>query len=120
MKRHITGKYFLTGFLVLYQFYYVAAQELPTSKPAELGFSDERLDRIDQLFEAYVEDSKMAGSVILVARKGKVGYFKAFGFQDIEKKTAMKEETIFRIASQSKAIVSVAVMILQEEGRLLI
>lgn len=97
-----------------------AGQELQTSKPEDVGFSSERLHRIDQAFRAYVTDNKMAGSVILIARKGKVGYLKAFGYRDMESKAKMGNDAIFRIASQTKAIVSTAIMILQEEGKLLI
>ncbi len=96
------------------------AQELPTAKPEDIGFSSERLQRIDAVFSAYVTDNKMAGSVILVSRRGKVGYFKAFGYRDIESKSTMNRDAIFRIASQTKAVISVAIMILQEEGKLLI
>ena len=96
------------------------AQELPTAKPEEVGFSSKRLDRLDEAFTDYVKNEKMAGSVILLARKGKVCYFKSFGYRDKESKSAMGKETIFRIASQTKAIVSTGIMILQEEGKLLI
>lgn len=96
------------------------AQEISVIKPEEIGLSAKRLQRIDEVFNAYVKDNKLAGSVILVSRKGKVGYYKAFGYRDIETKSVMDKEVIFRIASQSKAIVSVAIMILQEEGKLLI
>lgn len=98
----------------------VLAQNLPTTKPEVIGFSSERLEHIDKVFSGFVKENKLAGSVVLVARKGKVGYFKSFGFRDVETKSAMKNDAIFRIASQSKAIISVGVMILQEEGKLLI
>ena len=98
----------------------VGTQELPTANPETLGFSGERLGRIDKAFQAYADDDKMAGSVILVARKGKVAYFKAFGQRDIAAEAPMKTDAIFRIASQTKAIVSVGIMLLQEEGKLLI
>lgn len=96
------------------------AQEISTAKPEDLGFSTQRLARLDQMFNSYVTENKMAGSVILVARKGKVGYYKAFGFRDKESNSKMELGSIFRIASQTKAIVSVAIMMLQEEGKLLI
>jgi CubicO group peptidase (beta-lactamase class C family) len=75
---------------------------------------------MDDKFNAYVSENKMAGSVILISRKGKVGYYKAFGFRDKESNSKMDEGSIFRIASQTKAIVSAGIMILQEEGKLLI
>ncbi|HMG89718.1 MAG TPA: serine hydrolase domain-containing protein, partial [Chryseolinea sp.] len=95
-------------------------QDLPVIKPEDVGFSGKRLERIDDAFNGYVKDNKMAGSVILVSRKGKVAYYKAFGFRDLEAKSAMTKDAIFRIASQSKAIISTGIMILQEEGKLLI
>ena len=96
------------------------AQDLVIGKPEELGFSTQRLERIDQVFNSYVKENKMAGSVILVARKGKITYYKAFGFRDKESSSKMELGSIFRIASQTKAIVSVGIMMLQEEGKLLI
>lgn len=96
------------------------AQDLVIDKPEALGFSPKRLERLDQVFNSYVTENKMAGSVILVARKGKIAYYKAFGFRDKELKSKMELGSIFRIASQTKAIVSVGIMMLQEEGKLLI
>lgn len=96
------------------------AQELPVGKPEELGFSTERLQRLTSVFQAYVTDKKMAGSVVLVMRHGKVAYFNSFGKRDVEANAPMTNDVIFRIASQTKAIVSTGIMILQEEGKLLI
>src|SRR5688572_4188627 len=87
------------------------AQDLDFGKPEELGLSTQRLERIDQTFNSYVTENKMAGSVVLVARKGKVAYYKAFGFRDKESHSKMEVGSIFRIASQTKAIVSVGIMI---------
>lgn len=96
------------------------AQDLSAAKPELVGFSSERLARLDEKFNSYVTDNKMAGSVILVERKGKIAYYKAFGFRDKESGSKMDVGSMFRIASQTKAIVSTAIMILQEEGKLLI
>lgn len=82
--------------------------------------SSERLERLSTTLEQYVKDGKMSGNVALVARNGKIIYHKAFGKSDIETGNKMTTDAIFRIASQTKAIVSVAAMILQEEGKLLI
>ena len=109
---------FLFVFLILVSSLH--AQELPVGKPEELGFSSERLQRLTQVFQSYVTDKKMAGSVVLIARHGKVAYFNSFGKRDIESNAAMQNDAIFRIASQTKALVSVGIMILQEEGKLLI
>jgi CubicO group peptidase (beta-lactamase class C family) len=98
----------------------VAAQELSRAKPEEVGLSSERLQRLSAVFQEYVDEDKLSGSVIMIARQGKVAYLDALGQRDRESKSPMKTDTIFRIASQTKALVSVGVMILQEEGKLLI
>lgn len=88
------------------------AQSLPRANPEELGFSTERLERLTRTFQKYVDDQKLGGAVVLVARHGKVAYFESFG--------ETKPDAIFRIASQTKALVSVATMMLMEEGALLL
>lgn len=98
----------------------VNAQELSRVKPEDVGMSSERLARLSQTLDGYVNDGRLAGGVAMVIRRGKVAYVHTFGQRDREAKAAMKEDTIFRIASQSKALTSVGVMILQEEGKLLI
>ena len=96
------------------------AQDLPLAKPEEVGMSSDRLQRLTAVFQAYAADKKMAGSVVLIARHGKVAYFNSFGKRDIESNAAMQNDAIFRIASQTKALISVGILILQEEGKLLI
>jgi CubicO group peptidase (beta-lactamase class C family) len=107
-------------FVVLIFVFNVHAQEFPVGKPDELGFSPERLQRLTSVFQTYCDDKKMAGSVVLLVRHGKVAYFNSFGKKDIESSAPMTNDVIFRIASQTKAIVSAGIMILQEEGKLLI
>ena len=96
------------------------AQDFERAKPGELGFSETRLERLAAALEGYVEEEQVAGSVTLVLRHGKLAYFDAAGYRDAASRAPMREDTIFRIASQTKAIVSAAAMILQEEGKLLI
>jgi CubicO group peptidase (beta-lactamase class C family) len=98
----------------------VDAQELPKAKPEDVGLSSQRLQRLSGVLQGYVDDGKLAGAVAMVARRGKVAYLEAFGQRDREAGAPMKKDAIFRIASQTKALVSVGVMMLQEEGRLLI
>lgn len=98
----------------------LVAQDLQVVKPEQVGLSAERLNRIDQVFQGYVDNNQMSGSVILIARKGKIVYFKSFGKRDVASGSAMRTDAIFRIASQTKAIISVGIMMLQEEGKLLI
>ena len=78
----------------------------------------DRLGRIDRLFQQFIDDNKIAGAVVLVLRDGKPTYEKAFGWSDKEAGRKMTADTIFRIASQSKAITSAAVLALIEEGKL--
>lgn len=93
---------------------------LTEASPASVGMSAERLTRIDDLVKEYVEKKWIAGATVLVARNGKIVYYKGLGYDDIDKKTMMKRDAICRIASQSKAITSVAVMMLYEEGKILL
>lgn len=95
-----------------------SAQGLPKGSPKSVGLSQERLDRITAMMQKHVDDGLLAGAVAMVAREGKVAYFQSVGMQDREKKVEMSPGTIFRIASMSKAITSVAVMMLYEEGKL--
>jgi CubicO group peptidase (beta-lactamase class C family) len=78
------------------------------------------LQRLSEVLQDYVSDARLAGAVALVASHGQVAYMEAFGHRDLESGSLMREDAIFRIASQTKAIVSVGVMILQEQGLLLI
>jgi CubicO group peptidase (beta-lactamase class C family) len=96
------------------------AQFLRSASPEDVGMSSERLDRLTDALQGYVDRGEVAGSVAIVVRRGQVAYLEAFGHQDIEADLPMRADTVFRIASQSKAIVSTAIMILQEEGKLLI
>lgn len=96
------------------------AQNLTRVQPEKVGMSSERLQRLSDALQGYVNDGKLAGAVALVARRGKIAYLQAFGQRDREAATPMRDDTIFRIASQSKALVSVGVMMLQEQGKLLI
>lgn len=85
--------------------------------PEAAGFSTERLNRIDTMLQGYVNKLQVNGVVGLLIRDGKIAYYKSFGYDDVEAKTPMKKDAIFRIASQTKAITSVAAMILYEEGK---
>jgi CubicO group peptidase (beta-lactamase class C family) len=97
-----------------------AGAELERGTPEELGFSPERLERLSAALQAYVDEEQLAGSVTIVARRGRIAYLEAFGQRDRDARSPMREDSIFRIASQTKAVVSTAVMILQEDGLLLI
>jgi CubicO group peptidase (beta-lactamase class C family) len=95
------------------------AQGLPkAASPEEIGISTQRLKRLSAAFQSDVDKGVIPGAVVLVARDGKVAFFDAFGFQDREKRIPMKPDSIFRIASMTKPITSVALMMLVEEGKI--
>jgi CubicO group peptidase (beta-lactamase class C family) len=96
----------------------VLAQGLPRGRPDQLGFSVQRLARIDSVMQQYVDSGRVAGVVTLVARHGRIAQLGAYGWADREAGRRMTPDVIFRIASQSKAVTSVAVMALVEEGLL--
>ncbi len=88
--------------------------------PESVSVSAERLSRIDMVLKQAVDSGWIAGAAGFIARDGKIVYNKAFGYSDVEAKTPLKTDDIFRIASQTKAITSVAVMMLFEEGKFLL
>ncbi len=92
----------------------------PQGDPVELGFDAERLERLSSMLHEYSEQQRMSGAVALVLREGQTVFFEAAGYRDVESETPMTHDTIFRIASQTKAIVSAGIMILQEQGKLLL
>ena len=95
------------------------ADGLPTARSAEsVGFSSERLERLDAAIKTGVDKGEIPGAVVLIARNGSVAYFKSFGYRDREAKVPLERDAIFAIASMTKPIVSLAVMMLIEEGRL--
>ena len=96
------------------------AQGLTPAKPESVGMSSARLERLTSALQAYIDDDRLAGAATVVARRGKIVYLEAVGHRDKEAGSPMVTDSIFRIASQTKALVSVGVMLLQEEGTLLI
>ncbi len=91
-----------------------------SASPETAGLSLERLERISQNIQNSIDDARIAGAVSLVARHGKIAYFKAFGMANREDRKPMQTDHIFRICSMTKPITSVAVMMLYEEGRFLL
>ena len=90
---------------------------LEEASPESVGVSPERLVRIDQMCEEAVKEENLPGMVTLMVRNGKIILWKAYGMAENEKGRKMKRDDIFRIASQTKAITSTAVMMLWEEGK---
>lgn len=99
----------------------ITAQKITqATKPETVGFSAERLKRIDANLDDWVSKGWMNGAVGLIIRNGKIAYYKSAGYNDLDTKSAMPKDGIFRIASQTKAITSAAVMMLYEEGKFLL
>ena len=94
------------------------AQALPRAEPGKVGLSAERLERIEQAFSREIDGGKLPGAVIMVARDGQLAYTKTIGYRDKGANAPLAEDSIFRIYSMTKPLVSVAAMILMEEGRL--
>ena len=116
MKKHF---FFLVFAFV--QLSFVAAQQIvPASTAESAGFSTERLKRLDIAMNEWVKSEWMQGGAALVIHNGKIAYYKAVGYNDLETKSTLLKDGIFRIASQTKAITSVAMMMLYEEGKFLL
>lgn len=90
----------------------------PVNRPEDVGLSSERLQRINQFVQRYVDDKEITGAVTMVARRGKIAHFEAQGLMDLEAKTPMRKDAIFRMASMSKPVTGVAILMLLEEGKL--
>jgi CubicO group peptidase (beta-lactamase class C family) len=92
----------------------------PAPAPATLkaGFARDRLAKLDEFLQTFVDSNRIGGAVALVMRDGAVAYERSVGWADVETKKRMSMDAMFRIASQSKAITSVAILILLEEGKL--
>jgi CubicO group peptidase (beta-lactamase class C family) len=93
---------------------------LSQTGPPVPGYSNDRLHRIDKAIQQYVDSQWIAGAAAMIVHNGKIVYYKGLGYDDVEKKTPLKRDAIFRIASQTKAITSTAVMMLYEEGKFLL
>jgi CubicO group peptidase (beta-lactamase class C family) len=87
------------------------------AKPEEVGLAADRLPRIHETVQRYVESGQLAGAVTLVARRGRIAHFETHGFMDLEAKRPMQKDAIFRIASMSKPVTGVAIMMLVEDGK---
>ena len=114
------GMHYLGIFLFLLFTSVVQAQQLEKTTPETVGMSSQRLQRLNTVLENYVENKQLPGAVVMISRKGKIVHTATVGYRDYETKDPIRENTIFRIASQTKAIVSVGIMTLLEQGKLLL
>ena len=115
-------KSILSLLVALGMFYTVTAQPLlqPATTPESAGFSSQRLERINQLIQAYIDSNYIEGAIALVARNGKIVYHSAVGYDNKATGKKLQKDAIWRIASQTKAITSLAVMQLYEKGYFLL
>jgi CubicO group peptidase (beta-lactamase class C family) len=120
MHSHFVRRFIIVLFFALHAGAPLNAQDLAAIEPERVGMSSERLERLDDLLQRYVDDRRLPGAALLVARRGSVVYHKAFGYRDVESGAALRPDDLFRIASQTKALISVGIMMLQERGDLLI
>lgn len=113
-------KLFFIVFITLFFsfFSYALDTPLPKVNPESVGFSSERLNKIDTVFNKGIKENKIPGAVIAIARNGKLVYFKAFGMQNAEEGIPMSTNSIFRIYSMTKPLVSISAMQLHEDGKL--
>jgi len=93
------------------------AAATPTARPEEVGFSAERLHRINDLVQRHIAAGTFSGAVTLVARQGRIAHFEARGLMDIESRKPMQKDAIFRIMSMTKPIVGASIMMMIEEGK---
>jgi CubicO group peptidase (beta-lactamase class C family) len=111
---------FTTGAALLLCASLAFGQALTVVKPETVGLSSERLARLDRVLKQYTDAKQIPGSVALVARHGKIAFLKSYGMSNLETGTPMQNDGMFRIASMSKIITSVAVMMLYEDGYFLL
>lgn len=94
------------------------AQELPVVAPEQVGMSSEKLALVDLAMQESIDDKKIPGGIVIIARHGKIVHFKAYGKMDLEADKPMKTDSILRFYSMTKAITTTAAMMLVDEGKL--
>ena len=108
---------FLAALVVLAAATLSLTAAVTTARPEDVGLSAERLQRINQFVQRYIDAKEITGAVTLVARRGKIAHFEAQGLMDVEARTPMRKDAIFRMASMSKPVTGVAILMLVEEGK---
>ena len=94
-----------------------ARAQVPVGNPADVGLSAKRLERIGEMTQRAIDADRISGAVTVVARRGRIAHFEAHGLMDIAANAPMKEDTIFPIASMTKPVTGVAILMLVEEGK---
>src|SRR5690606_116954 len=106
----------LGGFVIVGVTGTALAGSIPKGKPEDVGMSSERLARIGPAMQKHIDAGEIAGVVTLVARRGVIVHHEAYGYADIARRTPMRTDAIFGLASSSKPITAVAIMMLVESG----
>jgi CubicO group peptidase (beta-lactamase class C family) len=117
MRRHLIALFVLFACIAYVNPAHTQSKILTEASPEAGGFSAARLARLDSGMNDWVKKKWVNGSVALIARKGKIVFYKSYGYNDLDTKAPLDKNGIFRIASQTKAITTVAVMMLWEEGK---
>ena len=91
---------------------------LPMAKPEAVGLDPKKLEAVDKKMEALIKENRLTGGTVVIARKGKVAHFETYGLRNREEELPVEKDTIFRIYSMTKAITSVAALMLWEEEKL--
>src|SRR5215831_10696892 len=115
--RYIFSVLLVLAFATLEFSVHAQPKVLAEASPEAGGFSSARLTRLDAGMNDWVKNNWINGSAVLIARHGKIVFYKAHGYNDPDTKAPLDKKGIFRIASQTKAITTVAVMMLWEEGK---
>ena len=120
MKPH---RSFLTAAFFFFLFFshlsLLWAEPLPTAAPEKVGLASQQLDRIGVILKEDIAAGKIPGAVVLVARRGKIAYFESFGMRDPAAGAPMGKDTIFRLYSMTKPLISAGIMILGEDRDLM-
>jgi CubicO group peptidase (beta-lactamase class C family) len=117
MRRHIFSLFLLFAIIAYATSSFAQSKVLTQAPPESVGFSAARLGKLEAGMNDWVKKNWINGSVALIARHGKIVYYKAAGYNDLDAKTPLDKNGIFRIASQTKAVTTTAVMMLWEEGK---
>ena len=116
--RWTTAAFVMVGILALLAWPHAAGPSLPTVKPEDVGLSSKCLTRISNMMQRHIDAGEISGGVTVVARRGRIAHFEAHGATDMETQTPTAKDSVFRIASMTKVVTGVAVMMMVEEGKL--
>ena len=107
----------IIGVLTLPAWPQAEGPSLPMAEPEEVGLSSERLTRINDMMQRHIAAGEISGGVTVVARRGRIAHFEAHGTTGLETGTPMAKDSVFRIASMTKVVAGVAIMLMVEEGQ---